>query len=195
MLIMSNCSRHEKTMGLLCAIQQWPQSFIWSGHSAKEIRNRFHLVEYEQYVSYIRQYVGVFLCNTPLILEELKAVLYIAVVGYQSNYRSLVQLSWSYTAIKWIGNLLMNIQCSIKNIFSYPYNQAALSPSPDTCAIIHFMLFSSSALGELIGKIALRCEPTHQLNQTQGLNHGASPAHSQWWSSFIPSVISLVSWK
>lgn len=87
-------------MGLLCTIQQWPQSFISSGHSAKEIRNRFHLVEYEQYVSYIRQYVGVFLCNTPLILEELKAVLYIAVVGYQSNYRSLVQLSWSYTAIK-----------------------------------------------------------------------------------------------
>lgn len=193
MLIMSNCSRREKTMA--CAIQQWPQSFIRSGRSAKEIRNRFHLVEYEQYVSYITQYVGVFLCNTPLILEELKTVLYIAVVGYQSNSTSLVQLLWCYTAIKRTGNLLMNIQCSIKNIFSYPYNQAALSPSPDTCTLIHFMLFSSSASGELIGKIALRHEPKHQLNQTRGLNHGASPAHSQWWSSFIPSVIPPVSWK
>lgn len=136
-----------------------------------------------------------FLCNTPLILEELKTVLYIAVVGYQSNSTSLVQLLWCYTAIKRTGNLLMNIQCSIKNIFSYPYNQAALSPSPDTCTLIHFMLFSSSALGELIGKIALRREPKHQLNQTRGWNHGASPAHSQWWSSFIPSVIPPVRWK
>lgn len=139
--------------------------------------------------------VGVFLCNTPLALEELKTVLYIAVVGYQSNSTSLVQLLWSYTAIKWIGNLLMHIQRSIKNTFLYLYNQAALSPSPDTCTLIHFMLFSASALGELIGKIALRREATHELNQTWGLNHGAPPAHSQWWSSFIPSVIPPVSWK
>lgn len=106
-----------KDHGLLFAIQQRPQSFIWSGPSAKEIQNRFHLVEYEQYVSYITQNVVGFICNTPLILEELTTVLYIAVGGCQSNPACLVQLLCSYTALKWIGNLLMNIQHSIKNIF------------------------------------------------------------------------------
>lgn len=130
-----------------------------------------------------------------LILEELKTVLCITVVEYQSNSTSLVQLLWSYTAIKWTGNLLMIIQHSIKNIFSYPYNQAALSPSPDTCILIYFMLLISSTLGELIGKISLRHEWTHQLNQTRGLNHRSSPAHSQWGFSFIPSVVPPVSWK
>lgn len=135
-----------------------------------------------------------FQCSTPLVLEKLKRVLYIAVVGYQSNSMGLALLSWSYSAIKWIGNLPMNIQHSIKNIFSYLYNHVALSPSPDTCTLIYFMLFSASTLGELIGKIALRHEPTHQLNQTQRLNDRASPAHSRWWPSFI-SAIPPVSWQ
>lgn len=165
---MSNCSRHEKTVACFLLYSKGHNHLYESGPWAKEIQNRFHLVEYEQYVSYITQNVVGFIYNTPPILEELTIVLYIAVGGYQSNPVHLVQLLCHYTALKWTGDLPMNLQNSIKNIFSYLYNQAELSPSPGTCPLIHFTLFSSSALEELIEKIALRCEPAHQFNQMQG---------------------------